>query len=134
MKLARFLAIALLLVLPTHAVSKASRLAIIANDPRLSTEADLLTAELSKRTDLELLEREQILKLRREQSLSAVQGDDYLKFGNLLGADGLLILESPSHSWMASAQRQGELGMAGDLGKWETDASVSILKVQGSGM
>jgi len=55
--------LAFFLVLPTNAFSKAARLAIIVEDSRLATEADLLTAELSKRSDLELLEREQVLKM-----------------------------------------------------------------------
>jgi hypothetical protein len=89
---ALFLTVALLFALTAGAL-RAARLAIIVEDPRLSTEADLLTTELSKRSDLELLEREQILKVRKEQSLAAVNGNDYLKLGKLLGADGVLILD-----------------------------------------
>lgn len=92
MSRALFLTFALFFALSGEAL-RAARLAIIVEDPRLSAEADLLTTELSKRSDLELLEREQILKIRKEQSLVAVHGTDYLKLGNLLGADGVLILD-----------------------------------------
>src|SRR5437867_3662133 len=97
-----YAAIALLLALcmPANAqrqerptsIGPSVRLAIIVEDPRLSTEADLLTVELSKRTDIELLERAQINKVRGEQALTASQRGDYLKLGELLGADGVLIL------------------------------------------
>src|SRR5437899_7154473 len=92
MSRALFLIVALFLALSSE-VLRAARLAIIVEDPRLSIEADLLTTELSKRSDLQLLEREQILKIRKEQSIAAFRGNDYFKLGNLLGADGVLILD-----------------------------------------
>jgi hypothetical protein len=87
------LTIAMLLALPVGALSNSARLAIIVEDPRLAAGADLLTAELSKRSDIELLERDQILKIRREAALTVARGNEYLKLGNLLGADGVLVLD-----------------------------------------
>jgi hypothetical protein len=92
MSRAPFLIVGLFLALSAQAL-RAARLAIVIEDPRLSTEADLLTTELSKRSDVELLEREQILKIRKEQSLAAGFGNDYLKLGKLLAVDGVLILD-----------------------------------------
>ena len=55
---------------------------------------DLLAVELSRSTDVILVERGEIQKVLRELSLSAERSaSDYLKLGRLLKADGLLILE-----------------------------------------
>src|SRR6266536_49045 len=70
------------------------RLAIVAEDKSLAPALDLLTAELSTNSQLALLERAQIDKVLAEQALSAANGRDVLKLGQLLGADGLLILET----------------------------------------
>jgi len=67
------------------------RLAIIAEDPALSPASDLLTAKLSTSDQLALVERAQLEKVYREQAL-ADNSRDYLKLGQILGADGLLIL------------------------------------------
>jgi TolB-like protein len=69
------------------------RLAIVSEATALPA-ADFLTAELSKDGRLALLERDQIDKVINEQALalSAGANKDYLKVGELLGADGLLIL------------------------------------------
>ena len=69
-----------------------ARLAIVVENPSAAAAADLLTAELSKRVGLQLMEREQILKVYREQELSAVN-TDYLKLGQVLGAEGLMLLD-----------------------------------------
>jgi hypothetical protein len=68
------------------------RLAIIVEDPSAAVVADLLTAELSKKNTLQLLERAQIEKVYREQALAAAN-KDYLKLGQVLGAEGLLLLQ-----------------------------------------
>ena len=70
---------------------EAARLAISA-DPSLAKEADLLTVQLSQSPGVVLLERQQILKIANEHSLKAGQTSDDMKLGQLLGADGLLIL------------------------------------------
>ena len=70
------------------------RLAIVSEESALRPAADFLTAELSKDGRLALLERDQIAKVLNEQALALASGGkrDYLKVGELLGADGLLIL------------------------------------------
>lgn len=67
------------------------RLALIAESSDASAAADVLTAEFSSQKKLQLLERNEIEKVYREQGLSA-GNRDYLKLGQILGADGLLIL------------------------------------------
>lgn len=70
------------------------QLAII-SDPSLEDLADLLTAALSARPDLRLLERQRIDAALKEQQLAAsgLEDPQTLKLGQLLGADGLLILQ-----------------------------------------
>src|SRR4051812_46891971 len=68
------------------------RLAVLSTDPQLASAVDLLTVELSKGPAVALLERDRIEKVYREQALSAGHRD-YLKLGQVLGADGLLLLE-----------------------------------------
>src|SRR5882724_3497827 len=70
----------------------ASRLALISESADASAAADVLTAELSSHKNLQLLERNEIEKVYREQGLSA-GNKDYLKLGQILGADGLLLME-----------------------------------------
>ncbi|HAO79596.1 MAG TPA: hypothetical protein DCQ92_11595, partial [Verrucomicrobia subdivision 3 bacterium] len=72
--------------------NRPARLALVSESPEASTVADVLTAELSSRKGLQLLERNEIEKVYREQSLSA-GNKDYLKLGQVLGADGLLLLD-----------------------------------------
>ena len=69
------------------------RLAIVAEDKSLASAAELLTVTFSTNTQIALLERVQIDRVLAEQSLSAANGRDALKLGQLLGADGLLLLE-----------------------------------------
>jgi hypothetical protein len=68
------------------------RLALIAETDDASTTSDVLTAKLSGNPNLQLLERNDIEKAYREQGLSAANRD-YLKLGQVLGADGLLFLD-----------------------------------------
>lgn len=68
-----------------------ARVAIIMESDAAAIVTDLLTVELSSKPRLQLLEREQIQKVYREQGLSAVN-TDFLKLGQVLGADGLLLL------------------------------------------
>ena len=69
------------------------RLAIVSESTDTMAAADLLTAELSKNDRVQLLERSEIEKVIREQQLSLINLD-CLKLGRLLGADGLLALQS----------------------------------------
>jgi hypothetical protein len=69
-----------------------ARLALIAETSEASVAADVLTAQLSGNPQIQLLERNEIEKVFREQGLSA-GNRDYLKLGRILGADGLLLLD-----------------------------------------
>lgn len=68
-----------------------ARLAIIVESPDASPLSDILTAELSKNSQITLLERNEIDKVYQEQGMSA-ENHDYLKLGQILGADGLILL------------------------------------------
>jgi hypothetical protein len=92
MKKLFWLCISLLLATRSPAQSNApARLAIIVETPNASPLSDILTAELSKNPQITLLERNEIDKVYREQGLSAENGD-YLKLGEVLGADGCCVL------------------------------------------
>jgi TolB-like protein len=68
-----------------------ARLAIVAETSDTAPVAEMLTVELSHYKSLQLLERDEVEKIYREQALSA-DNQDYLKLGRMLGADGLLLL------------------------------------------
>lgn len=55
--------------------------------------ADLLTVELSQKPSLQLVERTEVARILREQSRSALSRDP-LRIGQLLKADGLLLLDT----------------------------------------
>jgi hypothetical protein len=77
-----------------HAQSNAPvRLALISETDQAATAVDILTAQFSGNNKIQLLERDQIAKVYREQGLSAAN-KDYLKLGQILGADGLLLLQT----------------------------------------
>lgn len=67
------------------------KLAIIAENAAAEAAADVLTVEFSKDGQVQLLERQAVGTVYREQARSAA-GADYLKLGQVLGADGLLLL------------------------------------------
>ena len=69
-----------------------ARLALLAESDEASTVLDVLTAQLSGNQKFQLLERNEIEKVYREQGLS-LGNKDYLKLGQILGADGLLLLD-----------------------------------------
>ena len=62
------------------------------NQPRRPRRRTCSPPEFSKNPRVQLLERSEIEKVYREQSLSAANRE-YLKLGQILGADGLLVLE-----------------------------------------
>jgi len=68
------------------------RLALISESDEASTASDILTAQLSGNPKIQLLERNEIEKIYHEQGLSA-GNKDYLKLGQILGADGLLLFD-----------------------------------------
>ena len=69
------------------------RLAILPETAEAVAAADVLTADFTKIDKVQLLERAEIEKVYREQGLSA-ENKDYLKLGQVLGADGLLLLDT----------------------------------------
>lgn len=69
------------------------RIGIVSRSPAISKLEDLLVVTLSKRSDLALLEREHIHRLLSEQATLTSQVGDFIKVGEILGADGLLVLE-----------------------------------------
>jgi hypothetical protein len=85
-----FLAMSLVLGSAFAQTETPVRLALIASEDELRPATDLLTAELSRDGGIALVERTEIERVLREQALSAT-GNDYLKLGQLLQADGLLI-------------------------------------------
>ena len=72
------------------ATAKPVRVALLTEEPSAAAALDLLTAELSKKDSLQLLERAEMERVYREQALAA-GNKDYLKLGQVLGADGLLL-------------------------------------------
>ena len=69
-----------------------ARLAILTTDPAAGAAADVLAAAFSESDRLTLLDRSQIEKVYREQALSAAN-QSFIKLGQILGADGLLLLQ-----------------------------------------
>jgi hypothetical protein len=80
------------------------RLALISEGPEAASALDLLTVSLSKQSAVALLERTEVDRVYREQALAAGAGD-YVKLGEVLGADGLLVI-SPANEAQA-----GELSL-----------------------
>lgn len=81
----------LMTALPLAAQTNAPvRLALVSDSDTGAAAVDVLTAELSGNPQVQLLERDQIAKAYHEQGLSAAN-TDYLKLGQVLGADGLLV-------------------------------------------
>lgn len=103
----------------TPAVTKAARLALVPVGDSLRPVADLLTASFSALPDVTLLERAEIERVVREQSLAATLGRDPLKLGQLLGADGVLLLETNAVGEVTMAEaRLVAVGPGVVLGEW----------------
>ena len=90
-----FLILALLsfaLGLPAQ-TNEAVKLALLAESNEASAASDGLGRPTYQRGEkFNLLERNEIEKVYREQGLSA-ENKDFLKLGHILGADGLLLLD-----------------------------------------
>jgi Ca2+-binding EF-hand superfamily protein len=89
----KYLSIFVILIFALRLLAQSNgpvRLALIAETGEASAAADVLTAQLSSNPKIHLLERNEVEKVYREQSLSA-GNKDYLKLGRILGADGLLL-------------------------------------------
>ncbi len=94
MKKAIFILFILAIAAQLRAQSNAPmRLALISETDQAATAVDVLTAQFSSDPKIQLLERDQIGKVYREQGLSTAN-TDYLKLGQILGADGLLLLQT----------------------------------------
>lgn len=78
---------------PSHAQPTA-RLAIVAVQDETRPAADLLTAGLSLKTNLALVERNELDKAFRERGFARSQRADLSELGDWLDADGLLLLET----------------------------------------
>jgi len=69
------------------------KLGILCTDSSGAPLADLLTVELARVEGVAVLERAELDRIVREQSLNRFSGAEVLKVGALAGADGLVILE-----------------------------------------
>jgi hypothetical protein len=94
-----------------------TRLALVTESNEAFPAADMLTAQLSRDTNLPLLERDQIEKIYREQGLSTAN-TDYLNFGHVLGADGL---------WFMIATQNGSNGSLGKAAALKSQMGVKDL-------
>jgi hypothetical protein len=101
------------------------RLALIAETTDASAPVDVLTAEFSQNGQINLLERNEIEKVYREQALSSAN-QDYLKLGQVLGADGLLLIRAKR---VISASPAIGAGFAAKQ-KPEFDLSVQLIAVK----
>ena len=98
--MARFTCILLLALASCLAAEPAPvRLALVSEGPEAAPALDLLTVSLTKQGAVALLERAEVDRVYREQALAAGAGD-YVKVGEILGADGLLVL-SPGNEAQA---------------------------------
>jgi hypothetical protein len=94
MKKILFILVSLAITVQLRAQSNTPvRLALISETDPAGAAADILTAQFSSNPKIQLLERDQIAKVYREQGLSEAN-TDYLKLGQILGADGLLLLQT----------------------------------------
>lgn len=70
------------------------RLVVVPADAESASAADLLTVVLSTNDQVVLVERVQLDKVLREQATAAGVDRDFIKLGELFGADGLLVLQT----------------------------------------
>ncbi|MFA6545986.1 MAG: hypothetical protein WCS99_16320 [Limisphaerales bacterium] len=103
-----------------------ARLALVPLVEALRPMSDLLTASFSALPQVTLLERAEIERVIREQSLAATLGRDPLKLGQLLGADGVLLLETNSvGEGVMTGARLVAVGPGVVLGEWLTPFPVA---------
>lgn len=76
----------------TSSSSHVPRLAILALDQQNTSLADLLLSSFSGRKDVEMVERQELDKILKEQAIKAVSASDLNRLGQLLRADGFLLL------------------------------------------
>lgn len=74
-------------------LEKPTRIAVLTQEGKLMVLVDLVTADLTKISRLEVMERVEVERVLREQSLSLATVNGAVQAGKLLGVDGLLICE-----------------------------------------
>lgn len=81
---------------PVAATTQRSRprLAVLSLTDGVAATADILVATLSTKQGVELVDRQEIDKVLREQALSALKPGDLNHLGQLLRADGFLLLRT----------------------------------------
>jgi hypothetical protein len=68
-------------------------LAILPTAPEVNAPADLLTASISSLTNIALMERTEVNRISHEQNWFSAQLPDFSHIGQLLRADGLVLLQ-----------------------------------------
>ena len=102
-----------------NAPAPIARLALVPVADALRSTVDLLTATFSALPEVTLLERAEIERVIREQSLAATLSRDPLKLGQLLHADGVLLLETNQlGAEMVASARLVAVGPGVVLGEW----------------
>jgi hypothetical protein len=92
-KLSGILALVIMIMGLVAARGSEIKLGILCTDSSGASLADLLTVELAHLEGIAVLERTELDRIIREQSLNRSLSADFLKAGALAGADGLVILE-----------------------------------------
>lgn len=87
------------LLLAANPPPPAVKLAVVQPDPSADALADGLMVELSREEGVTLLERAELSQIAREQGLGAMDSASVLKTGALMGADGLVVLDTRKLSW-----------------------------------
>jgi hypothetical protein len=84
----------MILIGPMKGPAQSISLAVTTDNESLQPASDLLAAELSHQEGIALLERAKVELVLREQrlSLGGLSSKECLNLGQLLGADGLLVL------------------------------------------
>jgi hypothetical protein len=111
------------LVVASSAYAGTTRVAVVdvGADRTPSAFADLLTVALTKEPTIELVERERIARLLREQAISmALSGTNAVKAGKLVGADAFLMLEANTNRTLRIRLVDARYG----LKLWDTMFSV----------
>src|SRR5580700_11198970 len=88
------------------ATNEAVRLAVVPESDESALLANVLTAQLSGNPRIHLLERAEIDRIYREQGISAADTDN-VKLGRILGADGLLLLNTAKTAQPAKSPTMG---------------------------
>ncbi|MEN9573840.1 MAG: hypothetical protein RL514_1695 [Verrucomicrobiota bacterium] len=126
---------------PGSPASGSLKLAIVAPGAETRPVADLLTVSLSQAPGVTLLERTEIDRVWREQSLAAAGRGSLVKLGEVLGADGVLLMETNSAAGQTNLSARlvavktgvtlGQLAVAlplADVTEWSGRAAAQFLQ------